>query len=131
MEIQTLAHRAPCRSGELDGYKVSKVDDFFADFVGYFFESTKELFKGSVSNGNVRLDTVSNGIELVLTHLDGRGDPQQTRLRTAAVKRVLSQTPLPNTPVTSFRQKTRQVSTFTPSIGSGSRPQGTSSGFVV
>ena len=29
------------------------VDDVFADFMGYLFDSTKELFKDSVPNGDV------------------------------------------------------------------------------
>ena len=66
--------------------KGKTIDDVFSDFMGYLFESTKELFKGEVPNGEVRWDSVSSDIELVLTHPNGWGGPQQTRLRNAAVK---------------------------------------------
>ena len=74
--------------------KGKTIDDIFADFMGYLFESTKELFKNSVPNGDVRWDSVSNDIELVLTHPNGWGGPQQTRLRTAAIKAGI----VPDTP---------------------------------
>jgi len=54
--------------------------------MSYLLDSTRELFKDSVPNRDVRLDSVSNDIELVLTHPNEWGDPQQTRLRTAAVE---------------------------------------------
>ena len=66
--------------------KGKTIDGFFADSVSYLFQSKKELFKGSDSNGDVRRDSVSNDIELVLTYSDGRGGSQKTKLRTAAVK---------------------------------------------
>ncbi|KAF9648388.1 hypothetical protein BDM02DRAFT_3187151 [Thelephora ganbajun] len=60
--------------------------DVYADFMGYLFGSTKALFKASEPNGELRWNSVSNNIELVLTHPNGWGGPQQTQLRTAAVK---------------------------------------------
>jgi len=66
--------------------------DVFADFMRYLFNSTEALFKSSESN--VRWDSVSKSIELVLTHPNGWGGPQQTQLRTAAVKAGI----VPDTP---------------------------------
>ena len=60
--------------------------DVFADFMRYLFDSTKELFKASEPNGELRWDSISRSIELVLTHPNGWGGPQQTQLRAAAVK---------------------------------------------
>src|ERR1700749_1632619 len=60
--------------------------DVFADFMRYLFNSTKALFVSSDPNGERRWNkSVSNGIELVLTHPNGWGGPQQSQLRTAAV----------------------------------------------
>jgi hypothetical protein len=66
--------------------KGKTIVDVFADFMRYLFDSTKELFKASEPNGEMRWDSVSNSVELVLTHPNGWGGPQQTQLRTAAVK---------------------------------------------
>ena len=60
--------------------------DVFADFMRYLFDSTKALFKASEPNGELRWDSISESIELVLTHPNGWGGPQQAQLRTAAVK---------------------------------------------
>ncbi|KAF9652067.1 hypothetical protein BDM02DRAFT_3089986, partial [Thelephora ganbajun] len=68
--------------------------DVYADFMGYLFDSTKALFKTSEPNGELRWNSVSNNIELVLTHPNGWGGPQQTQLRTAAVKAGI----VPDTP---------------------------------
>ena len=68
--------------------------DVYADFMGYLFESTKELFKTSEPNGDLMWDSISNNIELVLTHPNGWGGPQQAQLRTAAVKACI----VPDTP---------------------------------
>ena len=68
--------------------------DVYADFMGYLFESTKALFKSSEPNGELRWDTISESIELVLTHPNGWGGLQQTMLRTAAVKACI----VPDTP---------------------------------
>ena len=68
--------------------------DVYADFMGYLFESTKALFKSSEPNGELRWDTVSNNVELVLSHPNGLGGLQQTLLRSAAVKaRIVPDTP--------------------------------------
>jgi hypothetical protein len=66
--------------------KGKTIIDVFADFMGYLFDSTKVLFKASEPNGDLRWDSISNSIELVLTHPNGWGGPQQTQLRTAAIK---------------------------------------------
>ena len=71
------------------------VIDVFADFMRYLFDSAKALFKSSEPNGELRWDSVSDSIELVLTHPNGWGGPQQTQLRTAAVKAGI----VPDTPV--------------------------------
>jgi len=65
--------------------------DVFADYMRYLFESTETLFK--TSEPNVRWDSIS-GIELVLTHPNAWGGPQQTHLRSAAVKAGI----VPDTP---------------------------------
>ena len=74
--------------------KGKTIVDVFADFMHYLFESTKTLFKTSEPNGELRWNSVSNSIELVLTHPNGWGGPQQTQLRTAAVKAGI----VPDTP---------------------------------
>ena len=66
--------------------KGKTIVDIFADFMRYLFDSTKELFKASEPNGEIRWNSVSNDIELVLTHPNGWGGPQQTQLRAAAVR---------------------------------------------
>jgi len=60
--------------------------DVFADFIRYLFDSTKALFKTSEPNGELRWNSVSENIELVLTHPNGWGGLQQAKLRTAAVR---------------------------------------------
>ena len=74
--------------------KGKTIIDVYANFMGYLFESTKELFKTSEPNGDLRWDSVSNNIELVLTHPNEWSGPQQVQLRTAAVKaRIVPDTP--------------------------------------
>ena len=68
--------------------------DVFADFMRYLFDSTKALFKSSEPNGELRWNSISKSIELVLTHPNGWGGPQQTHLRNAAVKAGI----VPDTP---------------------------------
>ena len=60
--------------------------DVFADFMRYLFHSTKKLFKDLEPNGELRWNSISESIELVLTHPNGWGGPQQARMRNAAVK---------------------------------------------
>ena len=74
--------------------KGKTIVDVFADFMRYLFDSTKELFKASEPSGELRWDTVSDTIELVLTHPNEWGGPQQTQLRTAAVRAGI----VPDTP---------------------------------
>ena len=57
--------------------KGKTIVNVFADFMGYLFESTKALFKASEPNGDLRWDSVSNSIELILTHPNGWAGPQQ------------------------------------------------------
>jgi hypothetical protein len=75
--------------------KGKTIVDVYADFMDYLFESTKALFKATEPNGRLRWDSISNNIELVLTHPNGWGGPQQARLRTAAIKACI----VPDTPV--------------------------------
>ena len=68
--------------------------DVFADMMRYLFDSTKTLFKSSEKNGEIRWIAISRSIELVLTHPNGLGGPQQTQLRNAAIKAgIVSDTP--------------------------------------
>lgn len=60
--------------------------DIFSDFMRYLFDSTRALFISSDQNGEHRWNSVSDSIELVLTHPNGWGGPQQSQLRTAAVR---------------------------------------------
>ena len=60
--------------------------DVYADFMRYLFDSAKELFKASEPNGEIRWESISNSVELVLTHPNGWGGPQQVKMRNAAVK---------------------------------------------
>ena len=68
--------------------------DVFADFMHYLFDSARAIFKASEPNGEVRWNSISSSIELVLTHPNGWGGPQQAKLRTAAVKAGI----VPDTP---------------------------------
>ena len=68
--------------------------DIFSDFMRYLFDSTKALFISSDQNGRLRWDSVSDNIELVLTHPNGWGGPQQQQLRTAATRANI----VPDTP---------------------------------
>jgi len=75
--------------------KGKTIVDVFADFMRYLFDSTKALFKATEPNGEVRWDSISKDFELVLTHPNGWGGPQQTQLRSAAVRAGI----VPDTPV--------------------------------
>ena len=68
--------------------------DVFSDFMRYLFDSTKTLFISSDQNGELRWNSVSRSIELVLSHPNGWGGPQQSQLRTAAVRANI----VPDTP---------------------------------
>ena len=74
--------------------KGKTVVDVFADFMRYLFESTKTLFKISEPNGELGWNSISNNIELVLSHPNGWCGPQQALLRTAAVRAGI----VPDTP---------------------------------
>ena len=71
-------------NGDLPAGKT--ITDIFADFMRYLFDSAKAQFRSSESNGELKWRLVSKSIELVLTHPNGWGGPQQTQLRNAAVK---------------------------------------------
>jgi hypothetical protein len=74
--------------------KGKTIVDVFADFMHYLFDSTKALFVSSDKNGEHRWNSVSDKIELVLTHPNRWGGPQQTKLRTAAIRaKVVPDTP--------------------------------------
>ena len=68
--------------------------DVFSDFMRYLFDSTKALFISSDQLGEHRWNSVSNSIELVLTHPNGWGGLQQSQLRTAAIQAKI----VPDTP---------------------------------
>ena len=65
--------------------KGKTIVDIFADFMRYLFDSTKTFFKESEPHGELRWNSISDNIKLVLTHPNGWGGPQQAKLRTAAV----------------------------------------------
>jgi len=60
--------------------------DLLSDFMRYLFDSTKSVFISPDPNGERRWNSVSHEIELVLAHPNGWGGPQQSKLRTAAVR---------------------------------------------
>ena len=60
--------------------------DVFSDFMRYLFDSTKAILISSHESGQSRWNSVSRNIELVLTHPNGWGGPQQSQLRAAAVQ---------------------------------------------
>ena len=66
--------------------KGKTIVDVFADLMRYLFDSTKTLFKASEPNGELRWDSVSDNIELVVAHPNEWHGQQQTRLRTAAIR---------------------------------------------
>ena len=74
--------------------KGKTITDIFADFMRYLLDSTKAFFKVSEPDGELKWDSASENIELVLTHPNGWGGPQQTELRTAAVQAGI----VPDTP---------------------------------
>jgi len=74
--------------------KGKAIIDVFADFMRYLFDSVRALFKSPEHNGELGWESISKSIELVLTHPNGWGDPQQTHLRNAAVKAGI----VPDTP---------------------------------
>ena len=74
--------------------KGKAVINVLADFMHYLFDSTKMFFIASDLAREPVWDSVSNNVELVLTHPNGWSGPQQTQLRTAAVKAHI----VPDTP---------------------------------
>ena len=74
--------------------KGKTIVDIVSDLMRYLFDSTKSLFISSDQNGELRWNSVADNIELILTHPNGWGGPQQSRLRTAAIKAGI----VPDTP---------------------------------
>lgn len=74
--------------------KGKTIVDIFSDFMKYLFDSTKTLFISSNEIGEHQWNSVSGKIELVLTHPNGWGGPQQSQLRTAAIQAGI----IPDTP---------------------------------
>jgi hypothetical protein len=74
--------------------KGKTIVDVFADFMGYLFDLTNVTFKASEPNGKLIWKSVSNSIELLLTHPNGWSGPHQAQLRTAAIKAGI----VPDTP---------------------------------
>ena len=68
--------------------------DVYADFMRYLFDSARELFKASDPNGEIKWKSISDSVEVVLTHPNGWGGPQQAKMRNAAVKAGI----VPDTP---------------------------------
>ena len=66
--------------------KRSLMHHVFSDFMRYLFDSKKTLFISSDKIGEHRWDSVFDNLELVLTHPNGWGGPQQSQLRAAAVR---------------------------------------------
>ena len=74
--------------------KGKTIVDVLADFMRYLFDSTKTHFIDSDPYGDHLWNTVSSNINLVLTHPNDWGGPQQRLLRTAVVKAGI----VPDTP---------------------------------
>ena len=74
--------------------KGKTIVDVFADFMRYLFDSTKACLRASEPDEESRQNYVPNNVELVLTHPNGWGGPQQTQLRTAAIRAGI----VPDTP---------------------------------
>ena len=68
--------------------------DIYADFMRYLFDSARELFQASEPNGEIAWESISNSVEVVLTHPNGWGGPQQAIMRNATVKAGI----IPDTP---------------------------------
>jgi len=66
--------------------KGKTIVDVFADFMRYLFDSAKAHFISSGPAAEIRWNSVSNNIELVLTHPNEWGGSQQAKMRTAAVR---------------------------------------------
>ena len=76
---------------EMDGMSTDPPEgktiiDVFADFMRCLFQSTRKQFKDLEAQGVERWNSISNSIELVLTHPNGWGGQQQAHLRNAAVR---------------------------------------------
>ena len=68
--------------------------DVFSDFMRYLFDSAKTFFIFCEQTEVHRWNSVSENVELVLTHPNGWGISQQSQLRAAAVKAKI----VPDTP---------------------------------
>lgn len=61
------------------------VVDVLADFLAYLFQCTKQYIVETHPNGDSLWDSVSGDIEFVLSHPNGWGGSQQSKMRQAAV----------------------------------------------
>lgn len=75
--------------------KGKSIVDVFSDIMRYLFNSTKAQFISSLTEiGQLRWDSVADNTELVLTHPNGWGGPQQCHLRNSAIRAGI----VPDTP---------------------------------
>ena len=92
--------------------KGKTIIDIFADFMRYLFDSAKALFKSSEPNGELRWDSISGSIELVLTHpKDGEAHNRPT-CETPQSKRALYLIPLLAGLPSTLLLRVKRVSTF-------------------
>lgn len=61
------------------------VVDVLADFLSYLFQCTKQFIIESHPDGNILWDSVTDDIEFVLSHPNGWGGSQQSKMRQAAI----------------------------------------------
>lgn len=61
------------------------VVDILADFLSYLFQCTKQFIVETHPSGNSLWDSVADDIEFVLSHPNGWGGSQQSKMRQAAV----------------------------------------------
>jgi hypothetical protein len=107
--------------------KGKTIIDVFADFMRYLFDSTKALFKSSEPNGKLRWDSISESIELVLTHPNGWGGRNKPTCETPQSRRASSPIPLLGAPPSTSSQRVKRVSAFAlPILTQVEKPKGLS-----
>ena len=84
----------------------------FADFMRYLFDSTKELFKASEPNGELRWESVSKSIELVLAHPNGWGGHSRRNCEPQRSKQVSFLIPLLDVILSDSLVKVKRVLAF-------------------
>ncbi|KAG8720502.1 hypothetical protein FRC09_009456 [Ceratobasidium sp. 395] len=78
---------APSGGFELDALPNGlTIDRIYTDFLRYMFEHTKSFFQKEVFEGKQVWEKHSNSMEVVITHPNGWGIYEQTKLRTAAIR---------------------------------------------